>query len=180
MRWVRATLDGGLKRPALVAGRVILGLSVLLLAAGCGGGEERSGEVLNVIEGDLLKVELDGRWMRVQLAGVDSPVRGQAYREEARAFSVRLVQGRDVTVRTTGKGDAGHVVGEVLLSGGKTLNRELVAAGLAWHRGSWFARYSEIRTAQEQARRARRGLWRDPDPVPPWEFQAEKSWKDKK
>jgi endonuclease YncB( thermonuclease family) len=157
-----------------------LALCAALLVGACGRGGEHTARVLNVIEGDLLKVEMEGRRARVQLAGVDSPVRGQPYRKEARAFTVRLVQGREVTVRVVGTGDAGHVVGVVRLGGEKTLNQDLVAAGLAWHRGSWFARYPAIRAAQEQARNARRGLWRDPAPVPPWEFLGDRSWKDQK
>ncbi len=164
------------RRVALTA----LALCTGLLLVACSGGGEHPGKVLNVIEGDLLKVEMDGRRVRVELAGVDSPVRGQPYRDEARAFTVRLVQNKNITVRVVDTGDAGHVVGEVLFGGEKTLNRELVAAGMAWHRGSWFARYPELRTAQEQARRARRGLWRDPKPVPPWEFLGDKSWRDGK
>ena len=167
-------------KPGLGVVLTTLALCAVLLVASCSGGGEHTGKVLNVIEGDLLKVEMGGRWMRVQLAGVDSPVRGQPYRDVARAFAVRLVQDKIVTVRVVETGDAGHVVGEVLLGGEKTLNRELVAAGLAWHRGSWFARYPELRVVQEQARRARRGLWRDPDPVPPWEFLGNKSWRDAK
>ena len=167
---------GPRRRVALTALALCAGLSLVA----CSGGGEHTGKVLNVLEGALLKVEMDGRWMRVELAGVDSPVRGQPYRYEARAFAVRLVQDKNITVRVVDTGDAGHVVGEVLLGGGKTLNRELVAAGLAWHRTSWFARYPELRAAQEQARRARRGLWRDPDPVPPWEFLGNKSWRDAK
>ena len=67
-----------------------------------------------------------------------------------------------------------------LLPRGTTLNRELVAAGLAWQRSSWLSRHPKLAAAEEQARRARRGLWRDPSPVPPWEFLGDKSWKDRK
>ncbi|MDF1553771.1 MAG: thermonuclease family protein [Deferrisomatales bacterium] len=167
-------------RPDLGIALIALVLCAGFLLTACSGGGEHTGKVLNVIEGDLLKVEMDGRWMRVELAGVDSPVRGQPYRDEARAFTVRLVQDKTITVRVVDTGAAGHVVGEVLFGAGKTLNRELVAAGLAWHRGSWFAPYPELRAAEQQARRARRGLWRDPDPVPPWEFLGDKSWRDGK
>lgn len=157
-------------------------LSFLVLAAGllavaCSTGAEHTAKVINVLEGDLLKVEMGGRLVRVQLAGLNSPVRGQPYRDEARAFTVRLVQGATITVRVVATGDAGHVVGRVPLAGGRDLSRELVAAGLAWHRPGWFARYPALRAAQDQAKSARRGLWRDPNPTPPWEFLGDKSWR---
>jgi micrococcal nuclease len=47
----------------------------------------------------------------------------------------------------------------------------MVAEGLAWH----FTRYSDDATlaaAEREARAARRGLWRDREPVPPWEWRA--------
>jgi len=166
----RRVLRGG------AAGLVLLCLGGTSM--GCASGEEQTGRVLNVLEGDLLKMELNGRRVRVQLAGVDSPVRGQPYRDEARAFTLRMVQDKEVTVRLAERGEAGHVVAEVLLSDGRTLNRELVAAGLGWHRGTWLARYPAIRAAEQEARRARRGLWRDDNPTPPWEYLGNKSWRD--
>lgn len=157
--------------------RFFLVLAAALLASACGEGAAHTAKVINVLEGDLLKVEMEGRLVRVQLAGVNSPVRGQPYRDQARAFTAALVHGATITVEKVATGDAGHVVGRVPLAGGRDLGRELVAAGLAWHRAGWFARYPELRAAQDQAKSARRGLWRDPDPTPPWKYLGDKSWR---
>ncbi len=54
---------------------------------------------------------------------------------------------------------------------GQDVNRQMVADGLAWH----FTRYSDDATlaeAEREARGARRGLWADPEAVPPWEWRA--------
>ena len=51
------------------------------------------------------------------------------------------------------------------------LSLALVEQGLAWH----FTRYSDDQTLAEAERTARAaglGLWREPNPVPPWEFPA--------
>lgn len=65
----------------------------------------------------------------------------------------------------------GRLVGEVLLPDGRNLNHELVRAGMAW----WYRRYAQEDTTlaqlEAEARAARRGLWRDPHPVPPWEWR---------
>lgn len=61
----------------------------------------------------------------------------------------------------------GRTVADVILPDGRVLNRELVSAGLAW----WYRRYSQdksLRQLEEQARSAKRGLWADPNPIPPW------------
>jgi endonuclease YncB( thermonuclease family) len=61
-----------------------------------------------------------------------------------------------------------------LLPDGKSLNRELVRAGLAWH----YVRYSDevaLARLESESRASRRGLWADTRPVPPWEFRKERS-----
>jgi endonuclease YncB( thermonuclease family) len=58
------------------------------------------------------------------------------------------------------------------LPDGRSLNQELVRAGYAW----WFRRYSAdpvLARLEADARRARRGLWADPRPTPPWEYRPE-------
>ena len=55
----------------------------------------------------------------------------------------------------------------MILPDGTNLNRELVKAGLAW----WYRKYSKdesLGALEEEAKTAKRGLWTDPEPVPPW------------
>jgi len=65
----------------------------------------------------------------------------------------------------------GRTVGEVVLPDGRSLNRELVRAGLAW----WYQHYAphdqDLERLEQQARAARRDLWADKDPVAPWEWR---------
>lgn len=61
--------------------------------------------------------------------------------------------------------------GGVLLDDGRSLNEELVRAGLAW----WYLAYTpnDTNLAQlaAQAREAQRGLWADVEPVPPGQWR---------
>ncbi len=64
----------------------------------------------------------------------------------------------------------GRTVGVVLLPDGRSLNHELVRAGLAW----MYRRYTNdesLSDLEEEARVARRGLWADRNPIPPWEWR---------
>ncbi len=64
----------------------------------------------------------------------------------------------------------GRTVAEVLLPDGRSLNRKLVKAGVAW----MYRRYTtdqSLSDLEEEARVARRGLWADAEPVPPWEWR---------
>ncbi len=65
----------------------------------------------------------------------------------------------------------GQTVGEVILPDGRVLNHELVRAGLAW----WYRRYAPddaaLERLEQKARAAKRGLWADAEPVPPWAWR---------
>ena len=53
---------------------------------------------------------------------------------------------------------------------GKNLNQELLKAGLAWH----FRRYSKdekLQVLENQARAEKVGLWKDSNPLPPWDWR---------
>jgi endonuclease YncB( thermonuclease family) len=68
-----------------------------------------------------------------------------------------------------------RILGKVLVNGTDAgLNQ--IQSGLAWHYNKYEREQStEDRVAyaraEETARAERRGLWRDPRPVPPWEFR---------
>jgi len=54
---------------------------------------------------------------------------------------------------------------------GKNLNQELLKAGLAWH----FRRYSKdekLQALEDQARAEKVGLWKDKNPIPPWDWRS--------
>jgi len=54
--------------------------------------------------------------------------------------------------------------------GDRFINLEMVRAGCVWR----YVRYDkagEFTDAEHVAREQRRGLWADPNPVPPWEYR---------
>jgi endonuclease YncB( thermonuclease family) len=65
--------------------------------------------------------------------------------------------------------------------GDALVNEELIRQGLAWV----FTRYcdrpicQEWKALEEEARKARRGLWSMAKPIPPWEFRrgTKREWK---
>jgi endonuclease YncB( thermonuclease family) len=133
-----------------------------------------SGRVVAISDGDTIKVMHDGGAERVRLYGIDCPEKAQPWGTRARQFTGDLVFGRTVTVRVRDVDRYGRTVGEVILPDGQSLNRELVRAGLAW----WYRQFAkhdrELGPLEAEARRAQRGLWSDPLPVPPWEWRRER------
>lgn len=125
------------------------------------------GRVVSVADGDSLEIRTaDRRRVAVRLFGIDAPEAGQAFGRQARAALGREVQGRDVEIRVVETDKYGRLVGDLYLEG-KWINEEQVSQGWAWH----YVRYSDqvaLARAERAARAARRGLWRDEHPVPPW------------
>ena len=126
--------------------------------------------MVRVRDGDSIVVLRSGRGIEVRLDGIDCPELGQAFGNAAKGHTSQLAFGRTVRLAGKGRDDYGRELAEVFLPDGRSLNRELVAAGFAW----WFRRHSTDRVLEaleREARTARRGLWADPDPVPPWDYR---------
>ena len=109
--------------------------------------------------------------------GEDSPRGYRLPREEATVRSrakqatSALSFGQSVIVHRAGRDRYGRTVATVILMDGTILNYELVSQGWGW----WYSKYApdEIFLAilEAGARDAKKGLWVDPSPVPPWEWR---------
>jgi endonuclease YncB( thermonuclease family) len=132
-----------------------------------------SGRVVGVIDGDSIRVLHNHKAEQVRLQGIDCPERGQPYSTAAKHFTSEQAFGKTVTVQETGHDRYGRTLADVILPDGRNLNHELLKAGLAW----WFRKYSRninLGDLEDEARLARRGLWVDRDPEPPWEWRRVK------
>jgi micrococcal nuclease len=121
--------------------------------------------------GDTLSVK-DAMAVKIRLHGIEYPEKDQPFTNRAKQFLSELCFGKDVTVKPRGQDRYRRTVANVMLPDGRNLNHEIVRAGFAW----WFQRYAltdtELKKLEAEAREARRGLWADPEPVPPWEWRA--------
>lgn len=140
---------------------------------------EFSGQVVGVIDGDSLRVMHNGRAEQIRLNGVDCPEKGQAFGQRAKTITSDFAFGQTVSVHPIEKDKYGRTVAIVVLPNGKTLNHELIKGGWCW----WFRKYAptntELEGLEQAARQAKKGLWSDPRPVPPWEYRkAQRSSKN--
>src|SRR5438128_2499905 len=94
--------------------------------------EQFTGKVVGLSDGDTLSVLWEGKAVPVRLYGVDVPEKAQAFGTQARLFLSELVFPQPVTVAIRDTDRYGRLVGEVRLPDGRSLNQELVRAGLAW------------------------------------------------
>ena len=91
-----------------------------------------TGRVVGVADGDTITVMHNGKGKRIRLHGIDCPEKRQAFGNRAKQFTSKLVFGKTITVQVADRDRYGRTVGEVLLPDGRSLNHELVRAGLAW------------------------------------------------
>lgn len=132
-------------------------------------------KVIGIADGDTINVLQDGVSKRIRLWGIDGPESGQAFGARAKQFTAELAFGKILMIDVRSKDRYQRQVAEVVLPDGRNLNHEIVRAGFAW----WFVKYArqDARLARLEldARDARRGLWKDEGPVPPWQFRNAKS-----
>lgn len=143
----------------------------LALAAACAAaGDRETGEVVQVVDGDTLKVALAGETVTVRLLGVDTPEMGrdrqpvEDFAREATGFTRGLALGKTVRLERDPEGDTrdgfGRALRYVLLPDGANLNVEIVARGYghAYTRFP-FSRVDEFRRLEREARERGLGLW---------------------
>ncbi|WP_033316936.1 thermonuclease family protein [Pontibacter roseus] len=130
-------------------------------------------KVVGVKDGDTFELLRNGQTVTVRLFGVDTPEKNQAYGQRAKQFASDLAFGKSVRLIEHNKDRYGRTVGTIILPDGRNLNQELVREGFAWH----YKAYSKDKTLENleaDARRFKRGLWQDPNPVAPWDFRKQK------
>jgi endonuclease YncB( thermonuclease family) len=124
------------------------------------------GRVVGIADGDSGTVLVGTSRYRIRLSAIDAPEKGQPFSQAAKNNLSRLIFGRQITLSYSKIDRYGRLVGKVIVDG--------VDVNLAWHYKE-FAReqspedrqnYAE---AEIRARNAKRGLWSEPDPLPPWQ-----------
>ena len=134
------------------------------------------GKVVNVADGDTITVlDADKVQHKIRLAGIDAPEKKQAFGQRSKQNLSDLVFDKTVTVETYKRDKYKREVGKVLLEG-VDANLVQVQRGMAWHYKAYEREQPVIdrkvyADAETEARTARRGLWADAEPVPPWDFR---------
>lgn len=138
--------------------------------------KEIVGKVVSVADGDTVTV-LDATNVqhRIRLTGIDAPESSQAFGTRSRQHLADLVFGKQVTVQYEKNDRYGRTLGKVIAEG-RDVCLEQLRAGLAWHYKYYEneqppADRQTYAQAEVEARAAKRGLWADANPIPPWDFR---------
>lgn len=154
-----------------------------LLMGSCGGDDATPGssarkaatpelyDVVQVIDGDTIRVNVQGSTESVRLIGINTPETGEGRRalecfgREASDFAERLMDGRRVRLEGDPTQDErdqyGRLLRYVWLDDGTFVNERMIAEGYAYeYTYDLPYRYrDDFRAAETQARSSEAGLW---------------------
>lgn len=130
--------------------------------------------VTRVVDGDTIEARLDGQSdsSKIRLLGINTPESVdprravQCFGKEASAFAKQLMEGKRITLKEDVQADDhdkyGRLLRNVLLEDGTDVNALLVKEGYAYAYISFplnKQRKTEMRSLEQEARTAKRGLW---------------------
>jgi endonuclease YncB( thermonuclease family) len=132
------------------------------------------GKVIKVIDGDSINILHEGKPLRIRLAEIDAPERGQPFWKKSREALADYVAGKEVTVEEVDIDRYKRIVGQVYI-GDLWVNGALVRGGYAYV----YPRYvttERLYEFEEEARESQAGIWKLPESerVKPWEWRKQK------
>lgn len=143
-----------MKKIAIIAFYLILLISV-------------SAEV-KIIDGDTFLEDS----ITFRIWGIDAPERGQPWADVATAAITELLRGGKFVYDKRGT-SYGRTVAIVSV-GEMDVGLMLISMGLAWHDKRYAPKRDDYEAAMEQAKKERRGIWFNADPVAPWDYRNQK------
>ncbi len=164
----------------------ILIVCLLMPLLACGG-QSTTAEytVVRIADGDSLTVaDRRGERHKVRISGIDAPELGQPYSRKSKQNLSRLLLDKPVRLEIIKTDKYNRLVAKVWVqpeecpSCGKTLDAGLaqLTTGLAWWYEYWSHQQSaedrgRYEFAEQEARAKKAGLWRDRNPINPWEWR---------
>jgi endonuclease YncB( thermonuclease family) len=144
--------------------------------------------VSSVLDGDSLRVKSEGgKELTIHLLGVDAPDPPDAHwAAEAKTYTSNRLLNRTVTLKLDPlqpRDRHGDVLAYVYVTDGDNLNLDIIHDGQAYaDRRSKHAFHQQFESAESEARKKKRGLWKDltDDQMPAWRQQWLRDWETKR
>jgi len=127
-------------------------------------------KVITIADGDTFTILENDKPVRIRVDAIDAPEKGMPFAKASKKYLSALCFGKMVTVHAVTIDRYGRTVARASLPNGKDISTEMIRAGYAWH----YKKYSKdvlLSNLEIQARKSRAGLWKDKEPVAPWEIR---------
>ena len=151
-------------------------LSAVALALSCSlsaHAQQLSGLVVRIADGDTLTILVGERQVRIRLAEIDAPEKAQPFGTRSRQSLAEMCFQKQALVQTVDRDRYDRTVGRVKCAG-VDANSEQVKRGMAWVYRQYAKRAFQLYDLEDEAKAAKRGLWADQAPVPPWEWRKDR------
>ena len=132
-----------------------------------------TGKVISIADGDTITIlDSSKKQHKIRLYGIDCPEKGQPFGKAAKKHTAKLTARKMATVTEYDTDRYGRTVGVVQVDG-VNVNENLIKAGLAWQYKKYCraAFCKDWLQKEKEAAISQVGLWRDSDPVPPWQWR---------
>lgn len=150
---------------------VTLGIcGLFLIAITITGGEPAEYTVTSIHDGDTIYVRIKGKDEKIRLAEIDAPELKQSYGNKSTDVLFRKIYYKQVRLEfSTHKDVHDRPLAKIYIKE-RYINGEMVKEGYAWDYHQ-YSHNKELAKLQEEAKSKKLGLWKDPKPIPPWEFR---------
>ena len=129
------------------------------------------GKVIGIKDGDTVVV-IDSLNVQttLRLAEVDCPEKSQAFGMKAKQFTSDEIYLKQIKYIVTDIDRYGRSIAKIYYDNNKYLSEEIIRNGFGWQ----YKKYSTsklLAKLEEEARKNKRGLWIDPNPIYPPDFR---------
>jgi endonuclease YncB( thermonuclease family) len=126
------------------------------------------GKVIKVTDGDSINIMYEGKTLRIRLAEIDAPERGQPFGKKSKEALADYVAGKEVQVVEIDIDRYERIVGQVYL-GDLWVNGALVRGGYAYVYPK-YATSKQLYEYEAEAQESKAGIWKLPESerIKPW------------
>ena len=128
--------------------------------------------VVGITDGDTFTViNRDKLQLKVRIIGIDAPEKNQAYGSKAKQALSDLIFKKQIEIDVQYQEKWGRFAAKVYTADGQDVGLLMLQQGMAWHNVN-YDKTASYSAAEKTARAAKKGLWKDANPVAPWEFRS--------
>ncbi|MDR1832965.1 MAG: thermonuclease family protein [Fusobacteriaceae bacterium] len=147
--------------------------ALFLVTAACGQPQKYDirARVINVHDGDTFTVDVGGKRQRIRMYAIEAPELNQSYGRQSQRYLAQRIEGETVDIEKIDIDQYNRILGRVYFKG-DDINLEMIREGNAWfYRGYKPTKEDVYRKTETEAKNARKGFWRERNPVYPLEWK---------
>ena len=140
-------------------------------------------KVEHIIDGDTVIVVKNWHKIKIRLDSIDCPEDGQHWGDTAKYGLIKLIGGRKVRLEEHGIDPYERTLATIYVQHGygsewMNVNERMVTLGHAWVMRRFYDhlpkdRQNKLNRLERWARSKKVGLWKTPNPIPPWKWRSE-------